>query len=121
MSKKICLWLLATILLAIALPAEAQQPGKVFRIGFLDPTTASGSAVLVDAFRQELNKLGWIEGKNIIIEYRFAENKGADRLTELAEELVRLNFDLIVTTGDPGASAAKKATTTIPIVIPNAV
>ena len=55
--------------------AEAQQPGKVFRIGFLDSSTASGSAVLVEAFRQELRKLGWIEGKNITIEYRFAENK----------------------------------------------
>src|SRR5262245_6558299 len=84
MSKKICLWLLATILLAIAPPAEAQQTGKVFRIGFLDVSTSSGSAVLVDAFRQELSKLGWIEGKNLTIEYRFAENKGADRLTELA-------------------------------------
>ena len=55
--------------------ADAQQPGKIFRIGFLDESTASGSAVLVDAFRQELSKLGWIEGKNIAIEYRFAEQK----------------------------------------------
>ena len=54
---------------------EAQQPGKIFRIGFLDTSTASGSAVLVDAFRQEMRKLGWIEGKNITIEYRFAEQK----------------------------------------------
>ena len=54
---------------------EAQQPGKIFRIGFLDQSTASGSAVLVEAFRQELSKLGWIEGKNITIEYRFAEQK----------------------------------------------
>ena len=69
-------------LLAIALTfvfggavATAQQPGKIFRIGFLDSSTASGSAVLVEAFRQELSKLGWIEGKNITIEYRFAEEK----------------------------------------------
>ena len=55
--------------------AEAQQPGKIFRIGFLDTSTASGSAVLLEAFRQELSKLGWIEGKNITIEYRFAEQK----------------------------------------------
>ena len=55
--------------------AEAQQTGKVFRIGFLDNSTASGSAVLLEAFRQELSKLGWIEGKNITIEYRFAEGK----------------------------------------------
>jgi putative tryptophan/tyrosine transport system substrate-binding protein len=56
---------------------EAQQTGKVLHIGFLDNSTASGSAVLVDAFRQELGKLGWIEGKNITIEYRFAEQKSA--------------------------------------------
>jgi ABC-type uncharacterized transport system substrate-binding protein len=79
--------------------ATAQQTGKVPRIGFLDPGTASGSAVLVDAFRRELRKLGWIEGKNITIEYRFAENKGQNRLAELAVELVRLKVDLIVTTG----------------------
>src|SRR5262245_30697788 len=96
MSKKVCLWLLATILLAIAPSAEAQQAGKVARIGYLDVSTASGSAVLVDAFREELSKLGWIEGKNITIDYRFAENRGGDRLSELAAELVRLKVDLIV-------------------------
>ena len=69
--------------------AEAQQPGKIFRIGYLDKSTASGSAVLVEAFRQELSKLGWIEGKNITIEYRFAEQK-RERMPELAAELVRL-------------------------------
>src|SRR5262249_61594188 len=65
------------LLPTVFLPAgsEAQQTRKVFRIGFLDNSTASGSAVLVDAFRQELSKLGWIEGKNIAIEYRFAEQK----------------------------------------------
>src|SRR6266508_1994564 len=76
--------------------AQAQQPGKIFRIGYLDASNASGSAVLVDAFRQELSKLGWIEGKNITFEYRFAENKGAERLKELAADLVRLKVDLIV-------------------------
>jgi putative ABC transport system substrate-binding protein len=76
-------------------------------------------AVLVDAFRQELGKLGWIEGKNIAIEYRFAEQKG-ERLPELAAELVRLKVDLIVATGPGAASAAKSATTTIPIVMSNA-
>jgi putative tryptophan/tyrosine transport system substrate-binding protein len=74
----------------------------------------------VDAFRQELAKLGWIEGKNIAIEYRFGEGK-TERLPELAGDLVRLKVDLMVTTGDPPASAAKKATTSIPIVITNAV
>ena len=96
--------------------ALAQQTGKVARIGFLDPSTASGSAVLVEAFRQELSKLGWIEGKNITIEYRFAEQKN-ERLPELAADLVRLKVDLIVTSGGQPALAAKKATTTIPIVM----
>ena len=98
--------------------AQAQRPAKVPRIGFLDSGTASGSAVLVDAFRQELRKLGWIEGKNITIEGRFAEGK-PERLPELAADLVRLKVDLIVTTGDPQALAAKKATSTIPIVMAN--
>ena len=95
--------------------AQAQQPGKIFRIGFLDRGTAS-SSLQVSPFRQELNKIGWIEGKNITIEYRFAEGK-TDRLPELAAELVRLNVDLIVTTGRVPALAAKGATTTIPIVM----
>ena len=99
--------------------AEAQQPGKIFRIGFLDASTASGSAVLVEAFRQELSKLGWIEGKNIAIEYRFAEQK-PERLPELAADLVRLKVDLIVVAGTPPALAAKSATTTIPIVMASA-
>jgi len=72
----------------------------------------------LEAFRQELSKLGWIEGKNITIEYRFAEQK-RERLPELAAELVRLKVDLIVVTAEPPASAAKKATTTIPIVMTN--
>ena len=98
--------------------AEAQQTGKVFRIGFLDSSTASGSAVLVDAFRQELSKLGWIEGKNITIEYRFAQAK-TDRLPELAADLARLKVDLMVGTDTPSALAAKNATTNIPIVMAN--
>jgi putative ABC transport system substrate-binding protein len=96
--------------------ADAQQPGKIFRIGFLDPSTASGSAVLVEAFRQELSKLGWIEGKNITSEYRFAEQKN-ERLPELAANLVRLKVDLIVVTGTAPALAAKGVTSTIPIVM----
>jgi putative ABC transport system substrate-binding protein len=98
--------------------ASAQQPAKVLRIGFLDSGTASGSAVLVEAFRQELSKLGWIEGKNITVEYRFAEQK-TERLPELAADLVRLKVDLIVVASTPPALAAKNATTTIPIVMAN--
>ncbi len=88
--------------------ADAQQAGKVFRIGFLDTSTASGSAVLVEAFRQELRKLGWIERKNISFEYRFAEQK-QERLPELAAELVRLKVDLIVVASTlPTPLAAKR-------------
>jgi putative tryptophan/tyrosine transport system substrate-binding protein len=96
--------------------AQAQQPRKALRIGYLDGSTASGSAVLVDVFRQELSKLGWTEGKNITIEYRFAEQKN-DRLPELAADLVRLKVELIVVSGIGVALAIKKATATIPIVM----
>jgi hypothetical protein len=75
--------LFAGALLAVAVTVEAQQPGKIFRIGYLDPSTISGSAALLETFRQELSKLGWIEGKNITIEYRFAENKGSERCVSL--------------------------------------
>ena len=115
MKRKITVLTLGALLFALCDSVDAQQPGKIFRIGFLDRST-SGSAVYVDAFRQELSKLGWIEGKNIIVEYRFAEGK-TDRLPELATELVRLKVDLIVTTGRAPALAAKSATTTIPIVM----
>jgi putative tryptophan/tyrosine transport system substrate-binding protein len=119
MKKQIAVLSLAlcSLLLAPCSPAEAQQPGKIFRIGLLDRSTGGG-AVYVDALRQELSKLGWIEGKNITIEYRFAEGR-TDRLPELAAELVRLKVDLIVTTGRVPALAAKNATTTIPIVMMN--
>src|SRR5512132_3965930 len=116
MKKKITILTLCAMLLALCGSVYAQQTGKIFRIGYLDPSTASGSAVLLDAFRQELKKLGWIEGKNITIEYRFAEQKN-ERLPELAAELVRLKVDLIVTAGGPTPFAAKKATNTIPIVM----
>jgi putative tryptophan/tyrosine transport system substrate-binding protein len=119
MNNRFTVWLLATFFLANVSLADAQQTGRVPRIGYLDNSTASGSAVLLDAFRQELNKLGWIEGKNITIEYRFAEQKN-ERLPELAADLVRLKVDLIVTAGSPPAAAAKKATTAIPIVMANA-
>jgi putative ABC transport system substrate-binding protein len=108
--------LVAVVLLAVAITVEAQQTGKIVRIGFLDNSTASGMAVLTEAFRQELSKLGWIEGKNFTIEYRFAEKKGV-RLPELAADLVRLRVDLIVVTGAPEALAAKKATTNISILM----
>jgi putative ABC transport system substrate-binding protein len=114
--KKVIGLALGALIFALCGSVDAQQPGKVPRMGFLDNSTAAGSAVLVDAFRQEMRKLGWIEGKNITIEYRFAEQKN-ERLPELAADLVRLKVDLIVVTGSPQTFAAKKATTTIPIVM----
>ena len=112
--------LFVVVLLAGAVIAEAQQAGKIFRIGFLDNSSASGSAVFLEAFRQELTKLGWIERKNITIEYRFAEQK-LERLPELAADLVRLRVDLIVASGGPTPLAAKEATGTIPIVMTSSV
>ena len=99
---------------------EAQQPTKILRIGFLDISTAASITVFLEAFRQEMRKLGWIEGKNITIEYRFAEQK-TEHLPELAAELVRLKVDLIVTSGAPTARVAKEATSTIPIVMASSV
>jgi len=116
MKRKITVLALSTMLFAICGSVEAQQTSKIFKIGYLDNSTASGSAVLLDAFRQELSKLGWIEGKNITIEYRFAEQK-TDRLPELAADLVRLKVDLIVVNSPPPVLAAKGASSTIPIVM----
>jgi putative ABC transport system substrate-binding protein len=114
--KKVIGVALGALLFAPSVSAHAQQMGKVFRIGFLDNSTASGMAVLVGAFRQELSKLGWIEGKNITIEYRFAEQQNK-RLPGLAAELVRLNVDVIVTGGPTPTRSAMEATGTIPIVM----
>jgi putative tryptophan/tyrosine transport system substrate-binding protein len=114
--KNLSYLLLVIAVVVVGAVAHAQQPGKIFRIGYLDAGTASGiAAVLLDAFRYELSKLGGIEGKNITIEYRFAEQK-FDRLPELAAELVRQKVDLIVINSVVSASA-KSATTTIPIVM----
>ncbi len=118
MKKKFQVLTLSAMLFALCGSVHAQQAGKIFRIGFLDNSTAAGIAVFLEAFRQELSKLGWIEGKNITIEYRFPEQKN-DRLPELAAELVRLKVDLIVTSGGPTPLVAKKATTTLPIVMIN--
>src|SRR4029453_14794624 len=106
MKRKITVLTLCAMLFALCGSGDAQQTGKIFRIGFLDSSTASGIAVLSEAFRQELKKLGWIEGKNITIEYRFGEQK-TERLPELAAELVRLKVDLIVAVGGAPAFAAR--------------
>jgi putative tryptophan/tyrosine transport system substrate-binding protein len=97
------------------LAARAQQVAKVARIGFLGTSSLSLEHHVVDAFRQRLRELGHVEGQTIAIEYRWAEGED-NRLPALAAELVRLRSDLIVTTGTPGTLAAKRATSTIPIV-----
>ncbi len=116
MTAKILIWLLATILLTTARPAEAQQPMKVPRIGFLTTTPLSANLARIEAFRQGLRELEYVEGKNIVIEWRFAEGK-ADRLPALAAELVRLKVDIIITAGPQVTRPAKEATSTIPIVM----
>ena len=103
-------------LLAAPLAAEAQQVGKVPRIGFLSATSPSDRPALVDAFRQRLRELGWVEGQNIVIDYRYAEDR-VDRLRDLAAELVRLKVDIIVTNPTVATAAAKNVTKTIPIVM----
>jgi putative ABC transport system substrate-binding protein len=95
--------------------AEAQQPAKVPRIGFLTTPSPTAAAYYLEAFREGLRELGYVEGKTIAIEYRFAEGR-PERLPALAAELVRLKVDVIVTGGPPAPEDAKQATSTIPIV-----
>jgi putative tryptophan/tyrosine transport system substrate-binding protein len=108
--------LFAVMLLAVAVITEAQQPKKVPRMGYLCPTRPSSLLTRTEAFRQGLKELGYIEGKNIALEYRWGEGK-VDRLPDLAGELVRLNVDVIVTCGPLSTRSAKEATVTIPIVM----
>jgi putative tryptophan/tyrosine transport system substrate-binding protein len=107
---------LSTLLLAPCFSAEAQQTAKVYRLGYLTAAPLSAIQQRVEAFRQGLRELGYIEGKNIVIEYRSPEGK-LDRLSELAAEFVRLKVDIIVTAGSGATRPAKRATTTIPIVM----
>jgi ABC-type uncharacterized transport system substrate-binding protein len=116
MRNKILYLALGAMVFALCAFADAQQPKKVWRLGFLGSSSASGYASRVNAMREGLRDLGYVEGKNIVIEYRWAEEK-YDRLPDLAAELVDLKVDLIITHGTPGSRAAKQATTTIPIVI----
>jgi putative ABC transport system substrate-binding protein len=109
-------FLVAVILCCVAAVAEAQQPKKVYRIGYLRLAPPPTNPVRTDAFRQGLRQLGYAEGKDIVIEYRSADGK-LDRLSELAAELVRLKVDVIVTAGPAPTRTAKAATATIPIVM----
>ena len=108
--------LVAATLLAVAVIAEAQQPKKIPRIGYFQAPPASAVAARTEAFRQGLRELGYVEGNNVVIEWRFAEGK-SERIPALAAELVHLKVDVIVTGGSLLTRAAKEATVTIPIVM----
>jgi ABC-type uncharacterized transport system substrate-binding protein len=114
--KKITVLMLCAMLFALCLQAEAQEVKKVPRIGYLGGFTTDSTRI--DAFRQGLRELGYVEGKNIVIEWRHAEAK-FDRLPALAAELVRLKVDIIITGGPASTRSAKEATSTIPIVMTN--
>jgi putative ABC transport system substrate-binding protein len=116
MKKKNTILTLCAMLLALCVSAEAQQPTKIARIGYLSGTSYSANSARVDAFRQGLRELGYVEGKTIVVEWRYAEGK-LDRLPALAAELVRLKVDVIVASAPPPTRSAKQATATIPIVM----
>src|SRR5450755_4351902 len=106
----------ASGLLVATLGVRAQQVEKVYRIGILETIPVTQNAANLDALRKGLRDLGYVEGRNLIIEYRSADGR-AERFPDLASELVRLKVDLIVTRGTPAAKAAKNATGTIPAVM----
>src|SRR4030095_1913251 len=108
--------LFVVVLLAVGVIANAQQTKKVPRIGYLSARSSSSESTQAEAFRQGLRELGYVEGKKIIIDYRYAEGK-FERLPDLAAELVRLKVDVILALGVPSTRAAKQVTTTIPIVM----
>src|SRR5215813_4301968 len=117
MDRRAFITVVGASILAGPLAAETQQAGKVPRMGFLSLTSPSDRPPLLDAFRQRLRELGWVEDQNIVIDYRYAQDR-VDRLPDLAAELVRLKVDLIVASaGTQAATAAKNATGTIPIVM----
>jgi putative ABC transport system substrate-binding protein len=114
--QRIGLAVVLAVSLALAPPlAAAQQAGKVYRLGFLSSTWSTATSQVVPAFQLGLRELAWVEGQNIVIEYRWAEGR-SDRLPDLAAELVGLRVDVLVASGAAATRAAKEATTTIPIV-----
>jgi len=116
MSGRIFVWLMTSVLLTTVSPIAAQQPAKVPRIGYLSGGSLSTLQGRIEAFRQGLRDLGYIEGKNIVIEWREAKDN-LDRLREMAKELVRLKVDVIVSPGPAVTRPVKEATSTIPIVM----
>jgi len=119
MNKRITCWLLAILFVATVSLAEAQQAKKVFRIGVLVSGSVSTTKSRIDAFQRGLRELGYVEGKNIVIEYRYAGGE-RDRWPVLAAEVVRLQPDVIVVGSNGFTAAAKQATSTIPIVVTSA-
>ncbi len=109
MTKTISVWLLAIFFVANVSIAQAQQAPRVPRIGFLGATTLATIPARIDAFRQGLRDLGYVEGKSIVVDYRWAEGK-MERLPDLANELLRLKVDVIVTSSPTVTRAAKEAT-----------
>ena len=118
MTKKFLSWLLASVILTTAPAAQAQLPTKIPRIGYLTNSPLSASAKFQDAFRQGLRDLGYIEGKNIVIDWRSGE-QSRERQRVIAAEFVRIKVDIIVAVGSGDIRAAKEATATIPIVMVN--
>src|SRR5262245_40468707 len=116
MKKNILVFATCAMLFALCSPVEAQQAAKVPQVGFLITSSPSAIAPRMDVFREGLRELGYEEGKNIVIMPRYAEGK-LDRLSELAADLVRLNVDVIVTSGPTATRPAKEATSTIPIIM----
>jgi putative tryptophan/tyrosine transport system substrate-binding protein len=116
MKRKITVLPLCALLLAFCLSANAQQPKKIPRIGFLSAASPSAISTRVEGFRLGLREIGYIEGQNVVIEYRWAEGK-LDRLPTLAAELVTHKVDIIVTHGEAAIRALKQSTKTIPIVV----
>ena len=116
MSKNILSGALCVLLVALCVPAEAQQRTKTPRIGLLTTLSAAALSDWIEAFRQGLHELGYVEGQNLAIDYRYGDLK-RDRLLDLSADLIRLKVDIIVTVGSGGTRAAKAATSTIPIVM----
>jgi putative ABC transport system substrate-binding protein len=118
MKQRILGFALSAVLFALCCSAEAQQPAKVSRIGFLASGSPSSDAAWIEAFRQGLRELGYVEGKNIVIDYRYGEGK-TDQSPDLATELVQLKVDVIVAGGATPTRAAKNVTKLIPVVMAN--
>ncbi|MFQ5853739.1 MAG: ABC transporter substrate-binding protein, partial [Candidatus Binatia bacterium] len=120
MNKKCFYLALSAVLLALSLPARAQQPGKIHRIGYLSVRWPDTEKSYLPAFQQGLGDLGYLEGKNIVIEYRWAERRGRERQSALAAELLRHKVELIVTGGAGAAREVQRLSETIPIVMAEA-